>query len=341
MDIRKELDVVLATIQSTVKGDGVIGALARPNDLDSCEKLRLLWFGKDGLFRKLFGQLKEISGDERVELAQLINEVKDQANIWLTSLITSFSVDLLEQELKEQFVDVTFPGQSVKLGKRHPISQIEDEVKALFKSFGFHLVDGPEVEEEYYCFDALNIPKHHPARDLQDTFYTDTDQVLRTHTTSVQARELEKGKLPIKVASAGRVYRNESVDATHSDMFHQYEALWVEPGLTLPHLTSLLTQIARVLYGRTRKIKFVPKFYPYTEPSLGMLIRDTKGQGWVTVAGAGMVHRKVFEEFGFDPAKVSGLAFGLGTSRLVSERFGIPNMRALYANDLRVLQKLV
>jgi len=332
MDIKEQLDTVTAVIDSVD---------VRPKDAASCECYRVLWFGKDGLFRRLFSELKSLDNDERIRVAQLINDVKSRAEHELASIARTVGNEELLRELKLTHVDVTLPGAGPAMGRSHPISLIEDEIKAVLRQFGFRTVDGPEVEEEYYCFDALNIPVHHPARDLQDTFYTDTEQVLRTHTTSVQARELEKGKLPVKIAVSGRVYRNESVDATHSDMFHQYEGLWVEEGITLPHLITLLTQVAKALYGRNRKVRFVPKFYPYTEPSVGLLISDSRGDGWVTVGGAGMVHRKVFEEFKFDPKKISGLAFGLGTSRLVSERFGIPNMRALYANDLRVLDRLV
>ncbi len=331
MDIQAQLDSVISVIDST---DG------RPKDADSCEQCRVLWFGKDGLFRKLFSELKNIEGDERLRIAQVINDVKSRAETELATIARALADEQLLRELHSTRVDVTLPGFGPAIGRSHPISLIEEEIKTVLRQFGFRTVDGPEVEEEYYCFDALNIPVHHPARDLQDTFYTDTEQVLRTHTTSVQARELEKGKLPIKIAVSGRAYRNESVDATHSDMFHQYEGLWVEEGITFPHLITLLTQVAKALYGRNRKVRFVPKFYPYTEPSVGLLISDSRGDGWVTVGGAGMVHRKVFEEFEFDPKKISGLAFGLGTSRLVSERFGIPNMRALYANDLRVLERL-
>jgi len=331
MDIQGQLDFVISVIDST---DG------RPKDATTCEQYRVSWFGKDGLFRKLFAELKSLEGDERNRVAQSINEIKARAETELANIARTLGNEDLLKELKSVHVDVTLPGVGPTIGRSHPITRIEEEIKTVLRQFGFRTVDGPEVEEEYYCFDALNIPLHHPARDLQDTFYTDTEQVLRTHTTSAQARELEKGKLPIKIACSGRVYRNESVDASHSDMFHQYEGLWVENGITFPHLITLLTQVAKALYGRNRKVRFVPKFYPYTEPSVGLLISDSCGDGWVTVGGAGMVHRKVFEEFKFDPKKISGLAFGLGTSRLVSERFGIPNMRALYANDLRVLERL-
>jgi phenylalanyl-tRNA synthetase alpha chain len=312
-----------------------------PKNLTECEALRVAWFGKEGIFRSFYSDVKQLEGDERSQVMQNINQLKSQAEVMLASVTQVQKEASLAAKFSTVHCDITLPAKTTGIGRIHPITQIEEEIGLVLGQFGFRRVDGPEVEEEYYCFDALNIPKHHPARDMQDTFYTDTQQVLRTHTTATQARELEKGKLPCKIACPGRVYRNESVDASHSDMFHQYEGLWVDQGITLPHLLSLLTSILKELYGKHRKIKFVPKFYPYTEPSIGALIGSLDGKGWVTVGGAGMVHFKVLEEFKFDPEKVSGIAFGLGTSRLVSERFGIPTMRALYDNDLRVLSKLV
>jgi phenylalanyl-tRNA synthetase alpha chain len=216
---------------------------------------------------------------------------------------------------------------------------------------------GPEIETEYYCFDSLNIPKHHPARDMQDTFYTETGHVLRTHTTSVQARLLqtrslfEGKKLPIKVASFGKVYRNETEDASHTAMFHQFELVWVEKGLTLANLLAMITHIVKELYGKRRKVQFVPKFYPYTEPSIGPRIDcvicksagcpSCGGAGWVTVGGAGMIHRNVLLEFGFNPDEVAGFAFGLGSSRLAGQMYNLPHLRAVYENDLRILKKVV
>jgi len=208
-------------------------------------------------------------------------------------------------------------------------------------------VDGPEVEHPFYNFDALNIPEHHPARDMQDTFWVTGGLLLRSHTTTVQARVLEsKPELPIRVASLGRVYRNEAVDATHLAMFHQFEGIWVDRGLGFHHLKGTLAFIARALFGAERRVRFKPKFYPYTEPSVGVDVscavcdgagcEACHGAGWVTILGAGMVHPKLFLQFGYDPDEVSGIAFGLGTTRMAAQWAGVSKVRSLYETDMRV-----
>jgi len=208
------------------------------------------------------------------------------------------------------------------------------------------VVEGPEVEHPYYNFDALNIPEHHPARDMQDTFWVDGGWLLRSHTTTVQARVLQQRPTPpVRVASLGRVYRNEAVDATHTAMFHQMEGIWVDRGLTFAHLKGTLAVIARALYG-DQPIRFKPKFYPYTEPSVGVDLQCSvcqgagceacHGAGWVTILGSGMIHPKVFLEFGYDPDEVSGIAFGFGTSRMAAQRAGVVKSRTLYEQDIRV-----
>ena len=221
---------------------------------------------------------------------------------------------------------------------------------------GLTLVDGPEVEHPYYNFDALNIPKHHPARDMQDTFWVDGGWLLRSHTTTVQARVLEaRPALPVRICSYGRVYRNEAVDATHSAMFHQFEAIWVDEGLTFAHLKGTLRFIAEALYGGQR-IRFKPKFYPYTEPSAGLDLACSvcdgtgihngrtceacHGAGWLTILGSGMVHPKMLKEFGYDPERVTGIAFGLGTLRMAAQKSGASRVRSLYEQDQRVMQTL-
>ncbi len=227
---------------------------------------------------------------------------------------------------------------------------------AVMRQLGFERVDGPEVDHPYYNFDALNIPEHHPARDMQDTFWVDAGWLLRSHTTTVQARVLEqKPELPIRVCSSGRVYRNEAVDATHLAMFHQLEGIWLDRGLTFAHLKGTLAFIARSLYGDHR-IRFKPKFYPYTEPSIGVDMacavcggsgdhegrscEACHGAGWVTILGAGMVHPKLLLEFGYDPEEITGIAFGLGTTRMASQKAGTKKLRLLYEQDQRVMRTL-
>jgi len=330
--------------------------LGKISSLDDIELLRRDWLGREGILKTLFGKLRDVPADRKPEVASELNKLKSFAEERLANRATELKSAALNSALHAEYIDLSIPPATTGVGKIHPVTLIEERISAILQPFGFQNVMGPEIETDYYCFDALNIPKHHPARDMQDTFYTDTGHVLRTHTTSVQARVLEAralfegGKLPIKVASFGRVYRNENEDASHQAMFHQYELVWIEEGLTLANLQGIITHILKELYGKRRKIRFVPKFYPYTEPSIGPQIDCTVcraegcaacgNAGWVTVGGAGMVHRKVLQEFKFDPDVVSGFAFGLGTSRLAAQMYNFPHLRAVYDNDLRVLQEL-
>lgn len=328
--------------------------IQRPEDV---ELLRRDWLGKEGVVKELFKHLRDVPADEKPAVASLLNQLKERVEGALEAKEQSFKAKALQSKLEGEFLDLSLPEAGSGLGSVHPVTVVEERITQILRPFGFENVHGPEIETDYYCFDSLNIPKHHPARDMQDTFYTETGHVLRTHTTSVQARILqqrslfENGKLPIKIASFGRAYRNETEDASHQSMFHQYELVWVEEGLTLAHLTGLITHIIKELYGKRRKVRFVPKFYPYTEPSLGPQIDCSVckgdgcgacgGAGWVTVGGSGMIHRKVLEEFKFDPDKVSGFAFGLGTSRLAGQLYNFPHLRSVYDNDLRVLKEIV
>jgi len=321
------------------------------------ELLKRDWLSKDGTIKELFKGLRDVPPDQKPAIATLLNELKAKVEADIDSRENALRQGALKKQLESECLDFSLPINSPGLGAAHPLTVVEERITGILRPFGFQSVMGPELEDEYYCFDSLNIPKHHPARDMQDTFYTDTGHVLRTHTTSVQARLLQQRslfegkKLPIKVASFGKVYRNEKEDASHQAMFHQYELVWVEKGLTLAHLQGLITHILKELYGKRRKVQFTPRFYPYTEPSIGPRIDCAicrgagcpacGSAGWVTVAGAGMIHRNVLLEFGFNPDEVSGFAFGMGTSRLASQFFNLPHLRAVYENDLRVLKELV
>lgn len=331
-----------------------VSQVQRPEDV---EVLRRDWLGKEGVVKELFKGLREVPAEEKPAVAQLLNQLRERVEGQLDAKEQGFKSKALQRQLEEEYLDLSLPESGSGLGAIHPVTIVEERITEILRPFGFENIMGPEIETDYYCFDSLNIPKHHPARDMQDTFYTETGHVLRTHTTSVQARVLqhralfEHGKLPIKVASLGRVYRNETEDASHQAMFHQYELVWIEEGLTLSHLMGLITHILKELYGKRRKVRFVPKFYPYTEPSIGPQIDCSVcrgegcaacgGAGWVTVGGAGMVHRNVLAEFKFDPEKVSGFAFGLGTSRLAGQMYNFPHLRSVYENDLRVLKEIV
>ena len=319
------------------------------------EQFRVEWLGKNGKVKTLFTGLKEVSVEDKPKLAAELNKLKSKAEGFVKTAADKFSALAIQEKLASEFLDLTLPAELPGVGHVHPIRLVERKITKILSDCGFKKVEGPEIETEYYCFDALNIPKHHPARDMQDTFYTSTgteqsQHVLRTHTTSILARELERSDLPLKSIYAGRVYRNESEDASHQAMFHQFDLVWIEEGIGLTHLLGLIEHILKQLYGSARKVRFVPKFYPYTEPSIGPQIDCVlcesagcpacDGAGWVTVAGAGVVHENVLKEFKLDPEKIGGFAFGLGTSRLAGQFYNSPNLKTLYDADLRYLSKL-
>lgn len=328
----------------------LLAHLKKIDGIESLEELKREWLSKDGKIKSLFKQLRDVSADKKAEVAAGVNDLRDLLETFVAEKEKEFSNRTLLEKMKGEFLDPSLPSKFPGFGRLHPVTRVERRITEILRPFGFVNVLGPEVETEYFCFDSLNIPPHHPARDMQDTFYTETGHVLRTHTTSVQARTLQQGGLPIKVASFGKVYRNETEDASHQAMFHQFELVWIEEGLTLANLMGIISHILKSLYGKRRKVRFVPKFYPYTEPSIGPQINcslcNGKGcpacghAGWVTIGGAGMVHRNVLKEFKYDPEKVSGFAFGLGTSRLAGQMYEVPKLKQLYDNDLRILKNV-
>lgn len=256
---------------------------------------------------------------------------------------------LKEKRLAEEKLDVTMPGRPVRLGGLHPLNVVLEDMIDIFQSMGFDVVDGPEVETDYYCFEALNLPKDHPARDMQDTFYLTEDLLLRSQTSSAQIRVMEQRKPPIRIICPGRVYRADEVDATHSPVFHQVEGLVVDKGITLCDLKGVLEQFAHEIYGPETKVKFRPSFFPFTEPSVevdvscsecgGKGCRVCKGSGWIEILGAGMVHPNVLSGCGIDPEVYSGFAFGIGLDRLTITRYKISDIRLLFENDLRFLEQ--
>jgi len=326
-------------------------ALAAADSPAAVEEVRRIHTGKKSPIKAALKGLRNVPPEERPGVAKAINQAHATMDTEVRAALAKAEADALRQRLAAEWLDLSMPGTGAKRGALHPLTLVENQCMDVLRRLGFQLEDGPEVESAYYNFDALNIPEHHPARDMQDTFWVTGGLLLRSHTTTVQARVLKRRPpLPIRVASMGRVYRNEAVDATHLAMFHQFEGIWIDRGLTFSHLKGLLEFIARSLYGEDRRIRFKPKFYPYTEPSVGVDLScvhcDANGcdachhAGWVTILGAGMVHPKVFREFGFDPDKVSGIAFGLGTSRMASQWSGVHKARQLYEQDLRVHQAL-
>ena len=312
------------------------------------EKLKVDLIGKSGVITSAFKMLKNIDGNEKKLFGEKINKIKAEIENAISNQRKKLEDYIISEKLKTETLDITLPVENEKFGGLHIITQSVKRIRNHYLARGFLVLDGPEVETDFFNFDALNIPKHHPARDMQDTFYTDTGHLLRTHTTSVQARVLEAGELPVKIISCGRVYRNETEDSSHQAMFHQYDLVWIDKGITLSHLMAVLNHILKSLYGKRRKVRFVSKFYPYTCPSIGGQIdcalcaskgcSACKGSGWVTIVGAGMVHENVLREFKYDPKEVGGMAFGLGTSRLAAQFYQAPNLKTLYDSDLRYLK---
>jgi phenylalanyl-tRNA synthetase alpha chain len=335
----------LISLEAEVRA--AVSAVKERSDL---EKLRTNYLSKEGRLRTLFAELKSLSAEEKPKIAAKLNDLKNTLEETLRTREQQFTEAETNKRLDAEFLDPSLPGNFPGFGSAHPITIVERRMTEVLRPFGFRVVSGPEMEQEYYCFDALNIPKHHPARDMQDTFFAENGLIMRTHTTSVQARELQRGELPLKVIAYGRVYRNETEDPSHTSMFHQYELVWAEEGLTLAHLMGLVSHILKSLYGKRRKVRFVQKFYPYTEPSVGAQVdciichgqgcSSCSHSGWVTIGGSGMIHRKVFEEFKMDPNKISGFAFGLGTSRLAGQFFSLPTLKAIYEADLRHYKSL-
>ncbi len=325
--------------------------LDKAEDPATVDEVRRLHIGKKSPLKLALRSLRGVPEEERPAVAKAINEARRLMEAELAQARERAETEALRARLHAEWQDLSMPGTVTRRGALHPLTVVERQCMDVLRRLGFELVEGPEVEDAYYNFDALNIPEHHPARDMQDTFWVTGGKLLRSHTTTVQARVLQRRPpLPIRIASAGRVYRNEAVDATHLAMFHQFEGLWIDKGLNFAHLKGVLSFIARELYGPDRDIRFKPKFYPYTEPSVGVDLQCGQcggggcsachGAGWVTILGAGMVHPKVFLEFGYDPNKVSGIAFGLGTTRMAAQWAGVRRVRSLYEQDLRVMRTL-
>lgn len=317
--------------------------------LTSLESARVRFLGKKGELTGILKQMGGLSAEERPVVGQLANAVRTQ----IEDLIAGKEKELHDKErearLRSETIDVTMPGAAHELGHKHPLSIVLDEVKDIFVGMGFQIASGPEVEWDYYNFQALNIPEGHPARDTQDTFYITDKMLLRTQTSPVQIRVMEQQKPPIRVIAPGRVYRSDEVDATHSPLFHQIEGLVVDKGIAMSDLKGNLMAIAKRLYGDDTEIRLRPHHFPFTEPSCevdvscfkchGKGCPMCKGEGWIEILGAGMVHPKVLLNGGVDPDVYSGYAFGMGLERLAEFRFQIDDMRLFYENDVRFLSQ--
>lgn len=306
------------------------------------------YLGRKGELASLTKELGSIVPEERPAVGELINNIRGKIDEQLNLLLSGFLNAEREQKLRAEKVDVTLPGRCLPLGKKHPITQVMDEVIGIFSGMGFAVAEGPEIETDYYNFEALNIPKNHPARDMQDTFYISDDVLLRTHTSPVQIRVMKAQKPPLRVIAPGKVYRRDS-DITHTPMFHQVEGFMVDETATFGDLKGVLSAFLHSLFREDLAIRFRPSFFPFTEPSAEVDIRCVicngkgcrvcKGSGWLEVLGAGMIHPMVFKAVGYDAEKFTGFAFGLGIERIAMLKFGIDDIRLFFENDVRFLRQ--
>ena len=309
------------------------------------ESIRIKYLGRKGLLSEFFSLMGKVSIEDRPQLGQELNKVKK----YFQQKIEKKSKNKQSEEQKIEFFDTTLPGVPAKIGTKHPLYQVLDEIKEIFVSMGFVIETGPELETDYYNFEALNIPKDHPSRDLQDTFYITDDLVMRTHTSPVQIRTMSKKQPPIRMIAPGKCYRKDALDATHSPVFHQVEGLCVDVGVTFADLKGVIEVFAKRLFGENVKIRFRPSFFPFTEPSAeydfscvkcgGKGCNICKGTGWLEISGAGMVDPAVFNYVGYDSQKYTGYAFGMGIERIAMLKYQIPDIRYFFENDLRFLNQ--
>ena len=324
-------------------------ALQTCTDAKQLDAIRVQYLGKKGALTAILKQMGKLSAEERPVMGQLANAVRSDIESAITKQQAAIAEAALEQKLQSETLDITLPGKQKKIGGLHPLTIVENEIKEIFLGMGFSVADGPEVEYDYYNFEALNLPPDHPARDTQDTFYITDNILLRTQTSSVQVHVMEQQKPPIRVISPGRGFRSDAIDATHSPLFHQVEGLVVDKGITMADLKGTLELLMQRLYGDDCKIRLRPHHFPFTEPSAevdvmcyncyGKGCRLCKGEGYIELLGAGMVHPKVLEGCGIDSNVYSGFAFGLGLERIVMRRYNIQDMRLLFENDYRFLEQ--
>ena len=327
-------------------------ALTQIKSCDTTEKLnevRVSILGKKGELTQVLKSMKDVPAKERPQVGQWVNETRQEIEKVLEEARTAMEAALREARMKAEVIDVTLPAKKAEIGHRHPNTIALEEVERIFIGMGYEVVEGPEVETDYYNFEALNIPADHPAKDEQDTFYVNGDILLRTQTSGVQVHEMEKGKLPIRMIAPGRVFRADEVDATHSPSFHQIEGLVIDKHVTFADLKGTLAEFAKELFGEDTKVKFRPHHFPFTEPSAEMDVscfkcggkgcRFCKGSGWIEILGCGMVHPHVLEMSNIDPKEYTGFAFGVGLERIALLNYEIDDMRLLYENDARFLKQ--
>ncbi len=315
---------------------------------EDLQALRIKYLGRKGLLTRVLRDISKVPPEERPLFGQRGNEIKDFLSNALDRALKEKARSGKEKLLLREKIDVTLPGRGVVPGRLHPVTQVLNEICTFFAAFGFPVVEGPEIELDYYNFEALNIPKNHPARDMQDTFYVEENIVLRTHTSPVQVRIMERTRPPVRILSPGRVYRRDS-DVSHTPMFHQIEGLLVDRGITFSHLKGLLTAFLKDMFGEDTELRFRPSFFPFTEPSAEVDIKcvicggdgcRVCGQsGWLEILGSGMVDPAVFKNVGYDDEEFTGFAFGLGLERIAMLKYGISDIRMFFENDTRFLKQ--
>ncbi len=313
------------------------------------EQIRVRFLGKKGELTAVLRGMGALSAEERPVVGQMANEVRAEIEGAITQRVAEQKEKALADRLVKEKLDITMPAKQARVGHQHPLTRAQREMEDIFIGMGFEIAEGPEVEYDYYNFQALNIPENHPARDTQDTFYITDNILLRSQTSPVQVRVMEQKKPPIRVISPGRVYRSDALDATHSPLFHQMEGLVVDKGITMSDLKGTLETFARKMFGEGTNIRFRPHHFPFTEPSAevdvscfvcgGKGCRVCKGEGWIEILGAGMVHPFVLSNCGIDPEVYSGFAFGMGLERVTMTRYGIDDIRLFYENDERFLKQ--
>jgi phenylalanyl-tRNA synthetase alpha chain len=326
--------MMTSTPLSEIQAAG-LAAVAACLDSVELETVKAQYLGKSGQITALMKGLGALPPEEKKAAGALINEVKQAFELAHNQRRDAFLAEKLAAQLAAEALDVTLPGRGLSTGGLHPVTLTQERVVNLFRSLGFEVADGPEIETDFHNFQALNIPENHPARAMQDTFYTESDHVLRTHTSPIQVRYMLDHKPPIKIVAPGRVYRVDS-DATHSPMFHQMEGLWIEEGVSFADLKATITDFLRHFFEREDlQVRFRPSFFPFTEPSAEIDVLGEKG--WLEVGGCGMVHPNVLTNVGIDPEAYTGFAFGIGIDRFAMLRYGVHDLRQFFENDLRFL----
>lgn len=325
-----------------------LAAIEAAGTLEELERVRVEYLGKKGAITGLLRSMGKLPPEERPRIGQAVNAARDTLEARLAEKRAALAAAATRERLAKERIDVTLPGRVWPQGHLHPLTQVLNEIKAFFIGYGFQVVEGPEVETDYYNFEALNTPKDHPARDMQDTFYLGKDLLLRSQTSPVQVRTMEATHPPVRIIAPGKVYRVDA-DPTHSPMFQQVEGLLIDRNITFGDLKGILAEFARALFGKERGVRFRPSYFPFTEPSAEMditcMICGGRGcnvcshEGWIEILGSGMVHPRVLEMVGYDPEQVGGFAFGMGVERIAMLKYGVDDIRLFFENDVRFLHQ--